>query len=477
MAQRSRRARARQRFQEQQARQVRAERQALQAQDGLPFRKLLAPERIAAALTAAGIEFRERIYTPMVTLWAFLSQVVGTTNGSCEDAVARIAADRAARGRGRCSPDTSSYCEARARLPEEVLRRLALETGQQLHQGAQSDWLWKGRSVKIADGSTALLPDTPENQAAYPQSSTQKKGLGFPMVRFVVILSLAAGAVLECAVGACAGKGTGELTLFRQLWKVLVSGDILLADRLYDSFRDISQLKARGVDCLCGMHVTRRPDFRRGRQLGQDDHVVVWHKPRYNHVRYDSREQWEALPESIEMREIRRVIRRKGLRTRKVVLVTTLLDAKLYPAADVAALFAQRWNCELDLRSIKRSLGMYQLRCRTPEMARKELWTYLLGYNLIRARMAQAAAVHDCPPRKLSFTGARTQMEHFGQRMQSAADPQTRDRIELAMLAAIAGCRVGDRPDRKEPRELKRRSQKYPLMTKPRTQARQRLTA
>jgi hypothetical protein len=448
----------------------------LESSEGLPFRELLAPETIFAALESAGVEFRDRIYTPMVTLYAFLSQVIAKKDSSCQDAVSRVSADRVARGQKACSPDSSSYCAARARLPRQVVEGLTRGTGQKLHQQAQTNWKWNGRNVVIVDGSTDTMADTEENQAEFPQSRNQKKGLGFPILRFVVFLSLSVGTVLECAMGACRGKKTGEQSLFRQMWDSLKSGDILLGDRLYDAYRDIALLQARGVDVVFGKKQSRRCDFRFGEKLGPDDHVVVWKKPKYDPSRFESREEWEALPDTIKMREVRAKIRRKGYRNREVIIVTDLLDGELYSAKELTDLFAQRWHCELDLRSIKRALGMHHLRCKTPEMVRKELWIYLLAYNLIRVRMAQAAAVHGPMPRKLSFTSAKNHIHNSAPHFVTASEAGCQ-RLEIELLRAIARCQVGKRPGRKEPRAVKKREQKYSYLTKPRIQARKRLPA
>jgi hypothetical protein len=361
-------------------------------------------------------------------------------------------------------------------LQESVIAELARETGQELDRGASPQWLWKGRSVKIVDGSTAEMTDTPENQAEYPQSSSQKAGLGFPMLRMVVILSLAVGTVLECALGACRGKKTGEQSLFRQIQQVLDPGDVLLGDRLYDAYRDIALLRGRGVDVVLGKKQSRRCDFRRGRKLGPNDHIVTWTKPPYDPSRFESRGEWEALPEQMEMREIKRVVRRQGFQTRLVIIVTTLLDSAAYTADELLDLFALRWHCELDLRALKQALGMRRLHCKTPAMVRKELWVYLLAYNLIRVRMAQAAAIHDRLPRCLSFTAAKTHMHNFAAHLKTASKSQ-RDRLEVELLQAIATCSIVSRPGRKEPRAVKKRQQKYSYLTKPRTQARKQLAA
>jgi hypothetical protein len=446
----------------------------LKSSKRLPFRDLLTEQKIAAALQDAGLKFRDRIFTPMVTLWAFLSQSIA--DSSCKDAVSRVNADRVAQGKRGCSPDDSSYCQARGRLPEQVIRRLTLETGQELHKQAKPEWLWMNRSVKLVDGSTAMMADTPENQEEYPQSRNQKAGLGFPILRFTVLLSLAVGTVLECAISACRGKSTGELSLFRQMWDALEPGDIVLGDRLYDGYRDIALLKARGVDSVFGKKQSRRCDFRRGRKLGPNDHVVTWQKPKFDAKRFASKEEWESLPNEMEMREVRVTVRRKGYKTRTVIIVTTLLDGELYSAKHLTDLFSARWHCELDLRSIKQALGMGTLRCKTPEMVRKELWAHLLAYNLIRVRMAQAATMCNLLPRTLSFTAARNHIQNFAPYLKTTSGTEYQ-RIEIEMLKAIAGCRVGNRPGRKEPRKVKKRMQKYSYLTKPRDEARKGLAA
>jgi hypothetical protein len=456
--------------------QVQSERERLESSPGLPFKDLLDAGKVMDALARAGISFRERIFSPMVTLWAWLSQVGAREHSCCRDAVGRVLADRVARGEKRCSTDTASYCEARGRLQEKMIADLAREIGQGLHRQAPLGWLWHGRPVNIVDGSTATAASTDENQAEYPQSRNQKAGLGFPILRFVVVLSLSVGTVLECAIGACRGKKTGEQSLFRQIWDALQPGDIVLGDRLYDSYRDTALLKARGIDVLFGKNSSRSCDFRRGRRLGPTDHVVTWKKPRYDALRFDSREEWEALPEEIEVREVQVTVRRTGYRTRTITVVTTLLDGDLYSATEITDLFGERWHCELDLRSIKQALGMHHLRCETPEMVRKELWMHLLAYNLIRVRMAQAAAAHGASPRRLSFTAARILLHNFAPHLSTSRGDEYR-RLEAELLEAIAHERVGARPGRKEPRAIKKRSNSFSYLTKPRCEAKKLLFA
>jgi hypothetical protein len=447
--------------------QLQSQRESLESSPGLPFRELLSEEKIVCSLERAGVTFRERVYTPLVTIYAALSQVVSGRCSSCRDAVSRVVADLAARGRKPCSTDTSSYCAARGRLPEAVLANLVQEVGEELHQQAPPEWLWKGRRVALVDGSTATMDDTEENQAEYPQSRNQKKGLGFPLLRLVVLLSLSVGTVLECAIGPCRGKNTGEQSLFRQMGETLKPSDIVLGDRLYDCYRDIVCLKTRGIDVVFGKKQSRRCDFRRGRRLGPGDHVVFWEKRRYDASRYANRSEWEALPDTIEMREVRVTVRRPGHRTRTISIVTTLLDAKQYSAHALADLFAQRWHCELDLRSIKRSLGMHHLSGRTPHMVRNILWLHLLAYNLVRVRMAQAASLHGQMPRRLSFTAATKLIHNFAPHL-SNTKGKRRTKLEGELLAAIGSCILDHRPGRQEPRAVKKREQKYSYLTKPR---------
>jgi Transposase DDE domain len=456
--------------------QLRENCEALNSSSGLPFRELLDEARILRALERAGIEFRDRIYPPLVTLWAFLSQAVAADDPSCQGAVSRVAADRAMHGKKPCSLNTTSYCQARLRLLLSLIRELTREIGRELHHQAPPEWLWKGRRVLIADGSTVTMDDTPENQAQFPQSGNQKPGLGFPILRFVVLFSLSVGTVLDCAIGGCRGKKTGEQSLFRQMWDALEPGDVLLADRLFDCYHDIVLLKAQGVDVVLGKNVSRRCDFRRGRRLGSGDHVVVWEKPPYHASRFESREEWESLPETIDMREVRLIRRRKGYRTRTVIIVTTLLQNEHYSSRELTDLFAERWHCELDLRSIKGALGMDHLHCKTPEMVQKDLWIHLLMYNLIRARMAQAAAVHGTLPRKISFTAARQHIQNFTFHLRATCG-ENHHPIETELLRAIAACRVGDRPGRTEPRAVKKRNTKFPYLTITRNKARKRLPA
>src|SRR5579872_465886 len=340
-------------------------------QDGdLPFTDVLTEQLIAQAL-AALTGWLDRIFSPLVTLWVFLGQVL-SADPSCRAAVARLLAHRLARGQGRCSPRTGAYCQARRRLPESFFADVACSVGRRLDDQAQRRWLWQGRRVYLFDGTTVTMPDTPENQAAYPQVYNQKPGLGFPIARLGALISLACGAVVNLGFCQYAGKGQGEVSLLRRLWDVLLPGDVLLADSLTSNFTNIVQLQCRGVALVSRLNKAhRKADFRRGRRLGPDDHVVRWRKP--TSIRSLDWQAYKALPQYLTIREARIHVRQPGFRTRSIVVVTTLLDPGQASKEELASLYRARWNNELDLRSLKSAMQMSELRCKTPGLVRKEV--------------------------------------------------------------------------------------------------------
>jgi hypothetical protein len=312
------------------------------------------------------------------------------------------------------------------------------------------------------------MPDTPENQAAYPQLESQAPGIGFPIARLLVVFSLAVGTVLEATLGPYQGKQTSELALLRQILDQFQPGDIVLADRFFGSYWVIAALQARGVEIVVRLHQARKTDFRRGRRLGREDHLVTWTKPL--HVSgWMSRAESEAMPARIAVRELRVRVRDRTKRVRDLVLVTTLVDAATYRADELRGLFRQRWHAELDLRTLKTEMRMEMLRTKSPAMVRKEVAVHLLAYNLIRGIMAEAARVGEVEPRKLSFTGALHTVRSFEE-----GHLYDRARIEAdlpRLLELIGQERVGERPDRYEPRAVKRRPKPYPRLTIPRKAA------
>jgi hypothetical protein len=445
--------------------------------DELAFAEVLSGERIERALVEEKANWREEAWSPLLTLWAFLGQVISKgADASCRKAVDRVLAWLVSRGEEPCTPQTGPYCKARQRLPESLFTRLLRETGRSLSQAAPPQWLWKGRRVKIADGTTVSMPDTPANQREYPQPKTQKPGLGFPIARMVVVFCLACGTVIDASLGKYHGKKTGETALLRTLEEALEPNDVLLGDRYFSGYCDIAFWKLRGVDVVLRLHQQRTCDLRRGRKLGRNDHVVVWVKPKQRPEWLDEA-TFASMPEEMEIREVRVAVP-PGFRTKEIVVVTTLLDAKEYRAQDLADLYRMRWHAELDLRSLKSILGMDVLRCKSPAMVRKEAWAQLLAYNLVRTVMAQSADAHECAPRDLSFTGALQAMKSFAERLQDASlTAATTADLHSWLLLAVGAHLVGNRPDRTEPRAVKRRPKPHPLLTQPRDDARKQLGA
>jgi hypothetical protein len=436
----------------------------------------LTDETIGQALAALSKEWLDRVFSPLVTLWVFLGQVLSADH-SCRAAVARLIAHRLARGQRPCSAETGAYCQARKRLPEDFFSEAACQVGRALDTKARRGWLWKGRRVYMFDGTTATMPDTPENQAAYPQVYNQKPGLGFPIVRIGAITSLACGAIMSLGFCRYAGKGQGEVSLLRRLRNVLRSGDVLLGDRLLGNWATIVFLGQRGVELVGRLNTFhRRTDFRRGQRLGPDDHLVRWAKP--TSIRSVDREAYHALPESITVRETKVRVHQPGFRTKSMVLVTTLLDPTRTTKEDLATLYRARWNNELDLRSIKATMQMRELRCKTPELVRKEVWAHVLAYNLIRTVMAQAAATHGMEPRTISFKGAMQTLEAFQPMLEHQAAQDIAHRVGLYqnLIRAIATHRVADRPNRFEPRVKKRRRNHYAWLTTTRAEMKRKMT-
>lgn len=432
--------------------------------DDLPFADVLPTARIEQAIHEEHAGWRAGTFTPALTLWAFLTQVLSPT-ACCRAAVGRVMAWLAARGEPVCGPGTGGYCKARGRLPERLILRLMRETGRALHAAAPSGWRWRGRPVLIADGTGVSMPDTPANRAAYPQPGSQADGVGFPQLRLVAVFSLAVGAVVDAAVGPSRGKQTGENALLRTLADAVAAGSVLLADRYFGGWFDVAMWQARGVDVVVRLHQGRSTDFRRGWRIGSGDHAVRWAKPQ--RPSWMTRAAYLALPAELFVREVRVRVPRPGFRTRSLVVATTITDPAV-TAAELGDLYRRRWHAELDLRAIKVTLGMDVLRCQSPGMVRKEVWAHLLGYNLLRTVMAQAAEAGGCEPREVSVAGVVQGLAAFAEALATGTGCEV-------LVAFVLAYRVGNRPDRVEPRMRKRRPKAYPPLQVPRAEARRRL--
>ena len=428
------------------------------ATEAVEFFNVLTSAELLETTEALLPEHRERLYPPSVALSMFMRQVL-EADGSCQKAVNGWAAQRMADGLTACSVRTGGYCRARQRLPLEMVRTLTRETGRQLSKKALAQWLWRGRSVKLVDGTGISMPDTPQNQACYPQPNTQAPGVGFPLARLVMVICLASGAALDAAIGPHSGKGSGELGLVRALLEGFAPGDVMLADALYCNYFLIATLRAAGVDVLFEQNGARITDFRRGQSLGARDHIVRWPKPAAR-PQWMTPEQYADFPDELTVREVK---------VAHQVLVTTLLNQRQVSKDDLSALYARRWNVELDLRNLKTTTGMDVLSCQTPQMNEKQLWVHLLAYNVIRRLMAQAACNAGVDPRELSFKHTVQLWTEWVARGLSA----TKDCGRLFTL--IAQCRVGNRAGRIEPRMRKRRPKPYPWLKIPRAQARRKI--
>ena len=445
---------------------------------GLPFANVLSAERIERVFAKYGDLFGKRhIYSTAVVVWGFLGQVLRDgKQASCQAAVACIVAYRMWRNESTPTSDTGDYCRARNKLPEAALRELTVLVADDMEDQAERKWLWKGLHAKLVDGFTFTMPDTPANQAKYPSPKSQKAGVGLPIARTAAILSLATGCVMGLALGPYSGKETGETALLRKLLDSFRTGDVAVMDRYYCSFMMIALLQKRQVQVCARMHQKRHVDFRRGRRLGKCDHMLDWTRPAK--PKWMDQATYDSIPETMKLRELRYQIVEKGRRTQELTIVTTLLDAKVHTKEDVAELYGFRWNVELDIRSIKQSLHLCHVRCKSPVMVRKELWMTLLGYNLIRTTVAAAALLHDKLPRQISFTATCQYVLAswicFGREQIAVQLLTARCRN---MLRQIAECEVANRPGRIEPRVIKRRCQHYTLMQEPREVLKARLLA
>jgi hypothetical protein len=429
------------------------------------FGHLFEPELLTTA--PAGVVRRRRLFTPQVTFWAFVAQVLSPAS-PCREVVQRVQAWWARTTVALAPPlsaSTSAYCQARARLDLDSLELVAQQVAWSLERHVLGPERWLGRAVKIVDGTGLSMPDTPENQARWPQPSGQKPGCGFPAMKLVGLFSLSSGALLASITS---DQHRHESVLFRALWDKLRRGDVVLADRAFCSFATLAALGRRGVDCVMRLHQARPVDFSQGEALGPDDRLVTWTKP---DRRPDGcpKEEYAALPETLPVRLIQLHVAAKGFRPRMVVLVTTLREAALYPAEAVGALYGQRWHVELHFYQIKTLLAMDVLRCKSPELILREVALHAIAYNLVRSLMQHSAHRHRVPLERLSFKGALDAARQWvGAIAAAGRNARKQQALIHALLGLIARDRVRERPGRAEPRARKRRARTHELLSHPR---------
>lgn len=426
---------------------------------------LLAPLLPAGLLAQAdeGPNSRERIYTVRRTFFGFLYQVL-KPDCACREIVRQILALRALDSAAdTSSPGTSAYCQARQRLPEDILARLRCALATRAARGAE---LWQGFCVKVIDGTGVSTPDTAENQRAYPQPGGQKPGCGFPCLKLVGVFSLATGALLDYAKG---NKRQHELGLLQRLLAHFQPGDLVLADRGFSTYALMALLGQRLVHSLFRLHHARPGDFRKGKRLGQDDRLLVWPKPdNWQKPRFIPKRLWQRLPQTLTVRMVRFTLAVPGYRTQSVTLITTLLDPTLYPAAELAQLYARRWRIELWFRDIKTSMGMETLRCQSPALIHKELEMFFIAYNLIRCLMAEAAQTYKVELHRLSFKGTVDTLRQFSAAIAQARSRKKKNQLMARLLELIASDQVPERPGRREPRAVKRRPKPFQHLNRPR---------
>ena len=435
----------------------------------LCFDLLLPTQAILRICNAFGYKFRDRIYNPAVVVWMFISQVLSSDH-SCQQAVTRLNAWRITRGLSKVSSGTTSYCKARGRLPEVLFERLLAWTACKCEEATSEAWLFHERIVEMVDGWTVMMADTDENQKKYPQMSCHKPGCGFPIARMIGVFSLASGAINHMAIGPHKGKETGETSLLRTILDRILPGKILLADRLYASFWLLAEGEMRGVDLVARVHHSRKVDFRRGLKQGYFDQLVGYEKPA--RPEWMSREEYASYPHSILVRHLKYKVEQRGFRTREVTLATTLLDAEVYQAQELASLYYRRWQIELHIRSLKSQMQMAHLRCKSPQMVRKEIHCHMIGYNLVRAAMLASALKFNLCPSQLSFTGAMQAVEEFAGALRLGSS--RREEHWDNLLEVVSEIVVGKRPGRQEKRVVKLRPKSYRLMSCPRNPNRNR---
>jgi len=409
---------------------------------------------------------RRRCYPLAVTFWAFLSQTLNP-GSPCRETVRKVQAWCAARKLPMPDTNTGGYCKARQRIDPDKLRELHQHGASRLEAQIDDAQLWQGRRVKVVDGTGLSMPDTAENQDAFPQSSGQKPGCGFPVVKIVACFCLHSGALIEWVEGTLRNN---ENILLKKLWRVFQNGDVFLADRGFCSFEAIATLLARGVDSVIRLHQSRSCDICDGKRIGKNEWAIQWTKPK-KRPKTTKVCDWKRLPASLSLRYVKINISIPGFRTQEVIVVTTLTDTYTYTAEALGELYFRRWSVELFFRDIKITIGMDVLRCRTPAMIRKEIIMHAIAYNLIRGLMQEAAALYDVDLTRISFKGSVDALRQWREALNGAGN-NTRElaRLKAQLLQLLAEDLVPLRPFRSEPRAKKRRPKNYHLLTKPRHQ-------
>lgn len=407
-----------------------------------------------------GPHSRCRRWTLRLTFWTFLWQIA-QAGASCREAVRQAATLCRIANQPLPPLSDSPYCQARAALPLEVLDEVHHSLLVEAHKAMATKDLWCGHQVHVVDGTTVTLPDTPANQARYPQQSVQRPGCGFPLLRLTGLFSLATGLFTAWATGTWRDH---ELQLLNQLWEHLNPGDVLLGDRGFCTWGVLALCRHQGLHAVVRARGIKRRDLRRGQRLSRDERLVRWSKPRLR-PRTISAALWKKLPSELTLRLVRCRVDQPGFRTRQVILVTTLLDRERYAPDALSELFLRRWQMELSLRDLKITLQMDQLSCKNPHTVERELRQHLLVHNLVRRLILESARVHGVARGRISFAGALAGARRFAEALAQVRSRQRRQQLFADLLAHLALDRIPSRPGRREPRAVKRRPKPYPRLT------------
>jgi hypothetical protein len=442
--------------------------------------------RIDKKAKGKGVNSRETIFSPSVTFWGFVSQVL-SPDSSCRAALTKIQVLCALQKPKKPSPsmrddpkeapstDTSAYSKARHRITLCDLQIILRHSAECLDARATSENLWNGHNAILVDATTASMPDTPENQKRWPQSCNQAEGCGFPIMKLLGLFSLATGAVRDFTES---NNNAHENNLLYTLRDRIRTNDLLVGDRIFCSYANICWLKEEKADVLFRKHQSRNSAKCKSEPLGKNDRLVYWKKPhsRAAHSGVTSK-IWGTLPDELCVREVTFDVKCKGFRTTKITIVTTLLDPDIYPAEELAQLYLKRWRIELWFDDIKTSMHMDVLRCKTPEMIEKEVLVHLIAYNMIRSVMQVAAAVHGKNLEALSFKGTVDRIQQWVWPIISASNHKQRQSLIDKMLQGIGEDLLPFRPGRYEPRVKKRRPKPYEWAKKSRQEYRDEFAA
>ena len=417
---------------------------------------------VSRTLAGPGTNRRERTYPPRRVFWCFVWQMLNPQT-SGREVVRQLQALLSLEGVGKISSSDSALCQAKGRLPLGVLQKALSESAQAAAQRA-GPFSYPGlkRDVVVVDGSTTVAADTSKNQRCFPQSLTQAFGCGFPLVKFVVLFSLASGAILDLVIG---NKHAAGSCLFRKIWQRLKAGTILLADRGSSDYGTLAGLASQGIDVITRLHQGRDPDARIGRRLGPGERLRVFTKPSQRPASLAKR-IWDRQPPDLTVRLITIKAQRKGFRSSTITLATTLLDVKAYPRKMIEDLYLYRWRLELCLKDIKTTMGLETLRSKSPAMIEKEIYACLVAYNLIRWVIADVKREHPVPLERISFKGTVDAVRHFSSALAVAKSRTLRRKLYATLLQTLAEDLVPERPGRREPRALKRRQKPFPLLNK-----------